>query len=427
MKKKLLIVLGAGSSLGRSMPSVADLDRLTRQWGRAWAATTGFPDYFDAVWKSIDQYYGHANPHPLLNFEKTMGEMVALSHWMEPAPLGDTLRQVACGGAPPPGLSFPPGLPSSPAPYGPTVMVTDQLKHILIELAKHMRGLCRQLEQTGEGERLYSTLLAGPRSAFDVGIYNLNYDTAALAAWPDAYTGFSETGAFDGGGVHQRVEWNFVYHLHGSVHHSLVGVFGNEIRWQDDLDAEFFDGHSGLSDDRRSEGRSFPKTTLIAGGFKLDQLLVEPFHSLHAALVRDVYRADAILIGGYGFGDEHVNRALRNRLAAPGARVPVMVLDWANEKTDPMEFRFDSWAHELCATLGAGANFFREPSHAAPVRPFELAEALSFEVNGPNRVALWYGGFLAAAQRLDGIVPWLGGEADEVLLPHRGCLPLRAR
>src|SRR6266542_3210320 len=31
-----------------------------------------------------------------------------------------------------------------------------------------------------------------------------------------------------------------------------------------------------------------PSTTLIAGGFKLDQLLVEPFHSLHASFVRHV-------------------------------------------------------------------------------------------------------------------------------------------
>jgi hypothetical protein len=62
---------------------------------------------------------------------------------------------------------------------------------------------------------------------------------------------------------------------------------------------------------------------------------------MHASLVRHVYAADAILIGGYGFGDVHINRALRNRLAMPGKRPPVMVLDRANAKTDPMAFRED--------------------------------------------------------------------------------------
>jgi hypothetical protein len=41
---------------------------------------------------------------------------------------------------------------------------------------------------------------------------------------------------------------------------------------------------------------------------------------LQAALVRHVYEADAILIGGYGFADVHVNRALRNRLDGRPAR-----------------------------------------------------------------------------------------------------------
>ena len=35
----------------------------------------------------------------------------------------------------------------------------------------------------------------------------------------------------------------------------------------------------------------------------------------------------------------------------------------------------------------------------------------------PRRVAVWYGGFGEATTRLDGIVPWLDGQADEVLIP----------
>ena len=113
--------------------------------------------------------------------------------------------------------------------------------------------------------------------------------------------------------VHDGQKWHFLYHLHGSAHYSLSPPEGHgPIVWRPDLHGQFNDGHSGIAGDQRSDGKSFPTTKLIAGGLKLDQLLVEPFHSFHSALVRDVYEADAILIGGYGFGDEHVNRALRN-------------------------------------------------------------------------------------------------------------------
>jgi hypothetical protein len=419
MKKKLLVILGAGSSIPRGMPSVTTVDRLMKQWGADWAASRGFPDYFDALWRSVEAYFhaGNSGLHPSLNFEKVLGEMVALAHWMTPAPWGETLRLLACAGAPPPHLHFPAPSLHGPAPYGATVMVMDQLKHLLIELARHMRGLCRKLDLRTEAARHYTALFDSVRDVFDVGVYNLNYDTSALAAWPDAYTGFNETGTFDPLGVHQREEWGFVHHLHGSVHHSLVGEFGNEICWRPDLGGSFFDGHQGLVDDKRSEGRSFPKTTLVAGGFKLDQLLVEPFHSFHAALVRHVYAADAVLVGGYGFGDVHVNRALRNRLAGTNTRPPAMILDYACATTDPMQFRNDLWAHELCETLGTSGDFFREPGHSSPSGPSELAAKGSFEVSAPHRVALWHGGFVEAASRLNDILVWLDGQADDVLVP----------
>lgn len=419
MKKKLLVILGAGSSIARGMPSVPALDRNMKQWGLNWAALRRFPDYYAALGHAIEAYYqsGSTGPRPSLNFEKVLGEMVALAHWMTPAPWGDTLRQVACNGAPPPSLRFPNPSLSAHAPYGPTVMVTDQQTYLLVELARHMRALCQTLDLTGDAANQYTALFNGLRAEFDVGVYNLNYDTAALSACAQAYTGFDDDGAFEPRAVHERQEGGFVYHLHGSVHHSLVGEFGNEICWRRDLAGKFFDGHQGLSGDKRSEGRSFPKTTLIAGGFKLDQLLVEPFHSLHSSLVRYVYAADAILIGGYGFGDVHINRALRNRLTIAGARLPVMVLDRAGGNTDPMAFRQDFWAYELCAALNASGNYFLEPGHPSPPLPSKLAARRAFEVSAPHRVAIWHGGFSEVATRLDSIVQWLDGQADEVLTP----------
>jgi hypothetical protein len=412
MKKKLLVILGAGSSIPCNMPSVATLNGEMRNWGQAWATARGFPDYFAALWHAIETYYrsGKHSLPPSVNFEKVLGEMIAVSHWMTPPPRGDTLRQTACDGAPPPHLTFP-----SPTDYDPAHTVRCQFSHLSIELAKYIRMLSRSIDRAATSVRKYKALVDGLRGRFDVGVYNLNYDTVALTAWPDAYVGF-DAGAFDARAVHARSEWGFIYHLHGSVRHSLVR---DRIKWRPDLAGEFFDGHPGLSTDVRSEGKSFPKTTLVAGGFKLDQLLVEPFHSFQAALVRHVYEADAILIGGYGFADVHVNRALRNRLAGHAVeyRSPVMILDRPHDRADPMAFRQDPWAREVCRTLSTDGHFFHEPGHASLPVPAELAAKGSFEVASLHRVALWHGGFVEAESRLDGIVSWLLGGDDNVLLP----------
>ena|SRR5437660_4817284 len=107
MRKKLLVILGAGSSIPRGMPSVAVLDEYMKGWGRDWAEHYNFPNYFDALWQSVQSYYesGNFSLRPSLNFEKILGEMVALSHWVAPAPWGDTLRQIVSGGALPPELT----------------------------------------------------------------------------------------------------------------------------------------------------------------------------------------------------------------------------------------------------------------------------------------------------------------------------------
>jgi len=325
-KKKLLVVLGAGSSLAQGMPSVVEdrpsalagrpaipsLNSSMRTWSREWSAHHQFPNYFEAVWNAVDQYYHSStrtmNPahQPQVNYEKVLGEMLELAHWMEPPPFGNAFRQIATANAAPPELVFP--FFDEEHRYGATVAITDQLTYLLQRLAGDMRERCQQIDVTAPSFGAYKKLLDGLLSEFDVGIYNLNYDNVALRAWPQAFTGFTLDGAFSPSIVHKRTEWGFVYQLHGSVHNTLERESGSSIRWQADLGAQFFDGHQGLATDRRSEGKAFPTSTLIAGGFKLDQLLVAPFQSLYATLVRHAYEADAILIGGYGFSDPHINR-----------------------------------------------------------------------------------------------------------------------
>jgi hypothetical protein len=477
MKKKLLIILGAGSSSALGLPSVECVDRLIEGWGTEWARQHGTTDHFQELWKSARTYYerGLTQSRPALNFEKVLGDMIAMAHWMEPPPWGNTLRQAACG-ARLPDLQFryhreqenetaeaplATGLLSDesdiaggewesigdssvavdPLPeaelavgngeygergkYGAYIELMDEYSFLLERLAQHMRVESQRPNSANEPEEdTYRELLGGLRENFDIGVYNLNYDTAALDALPGAYIGFDESGTFESRVVHERKDWEFVYHLHGSVHHSLNRRYtGDQIVWRPNLDGEFFDGPEGQWSETRSNGIKIPRTTLVAGGFKLDQLLFEPFQSYHASLVRHVHAADAILIGGYGFGDAHMNFALRNRLSLTqnGLRMqdrpPVMVLTLAEETTKPMRRRDDLWARELGVTLctGAQGHFFMEPGNPSDPIPTDLAKRGTFEVDAQHRVAVWYGGFTDAVRRLPGIVRWLDGGADNVL------------
>lgn len=431
-KKKLLVILGAGSSLAQDMPSVAgdrpsavvggptipSLNSSMRTWSREWSTHHQFPNYFEAVWNAIDQYYHSStrtmNPahQPQVNYEKVLGETLRLAHWMEPPPFGDAFRQIASANAAPPELVFP--FLDEEHRYGATVAITDQLTYLLQRLAKDMRERCQRIDITTPAFQAYKKLLCGLCCAFDIGIYNLNYDNVALRAWPQAFTGFASGGAFNPGLVHERAEWDFAYQLHGSVHHTLERESGNSIHWQTDLGAQFFDGHQGLATDRRSEGKAFPTSTLIAGGFKLDQLLVEPFQSLYATFVRHAYEADAILIGGYGFSDPHINRALQNRMKGGAERreprPPLVILDWFADK-NPHVIRDDLWSSEMCNTLATNEWFFHNSANSEmTLRSARLPR--EFRVNPTHRAAFWPGGFIEAAAHLDTIVSWLDGEAD---------------
>jgi hypothetical protein len=91
VKKKLLVILGAGSSISCNMPSTAMLDGLMRKWSRTWATSHSCQNYFDALWQAIEIYHhaGKASLRPPMNFEKVLGEMIALSHWLTKLIFGD--------------------------------------------------------------------------------------------------------------------------------------------------------------------------------------------------------------------------------------------------------------------------------------------------------------------------------------------------
>ena len=105
--------------------------------------------------------------------------MTGLAHWMEPSPFGHALRQLISPDGQPLGMSFGSGA------YAVTVGMTDQVTFLLKKLAEHMRVLCGAARITAEGGfAQYKALFDRLRATFDVGVFNLNYDTALLTAWP---------------------------------------------------------------------------------------------------------------------------------------------------------------------------------------------------------------------------------------------------
>lgn len=378
-----------------------------------YAAGNYYPDVYNAVWRQLGSYLSSGPPLGLApNFELALADMITLSNWAKPAPFGSALQ-------PSTSISLPAGTPGVPgSDYTASTHVVGQTIHLLRSLADHMRVLCAALNSNSVAFQSYRSIFSTLHEWFDVGVYNLNYDNVALKARPSAYVGFDESARFDAEEVHTRREWDFIYHLHGSVHHTLQGVFANSMGWQKDLSGSFDDGKIGRSQNNASDGKSMPKTTLIAGGHKLDQLLPEPFQTLYSAFVRHVHEADAVLIGGYGFADVHVNRALRNRFESGKPRAPVVILGFSPDNRDPTKFRRDAWVHNMGQSLVVQDDFL-EPGRPSVPNLGALKRGRGFEVARRTKIAIWHSGFVEAEWRIKTICGWLAGVVDDLELAAR--------
>ena len=196
------------------------------------------------------------------------------------------------------------------------------------------------------------------------------------------------------------------------MHYSFCDpAFKRGLEWREDL-AGAFETCRPSFPDMASEFKPIVPTTLIAGGFKFDQLLADPPQTFHASLVRHAHEADAVLIVGYGFGDVHVNRALQNRFDLspydPKGRPPVVVLEQSSPTAATTSSRqvHDFWAWELTHTLNTRFEMSAPPPNNG-LRVEQFIQQKKFEVDLHDRIAIWHGGFLEALDSIDEIVAWL--------------------
>jgi hypothetical protein len=404
-KAKLLVILGAGSSIPCGMPSVATINLKMKEWCRnyRWPYKPSFnadrgEGIFNDLWKIGKQYYKNRfwrDPDISVDFEKVLREMMAVASWVTPSPQGNVLRLAVQDSRLLECFKWYSSLMETP--YGCRNVILEEVGHLSGKLAAYIRACSNTLRVESLAFQTYKAMLSRLRQEFDVGVYNLNYDNVALSAWPDAFTGFAD-GEFDPRSVVGRTEWRFIYHLHGSVHHSLNSW--NCIEWRDDLTEDFRD--SVPEAPIIGEGfKPIVPTTLIIGGFKLDQFLPDPFQTFYASLVRHAHEADAILIAGYGFGDVHVNQTLRNRCLHAPCRIVII------DKTEPSlgwtEYRSDLWTLELRHAL-ADIGFQRKEK----IKNFQqLVAGNELEKDLRDQVAIWHKGFIEAAECLDIVLDWL--------------------
>ncbi len=380
------------------MPGVGKIDELMRRWSQEWTAEPHFDagyDVYSVLWEATERYYGSNHYGIRPNFERVLGEMTALASWLSPPPFGNPIIEAIEGGGPVGALQWLCSPSDEPAARK---LIVSQQAFLLERLANHMRDLSAKFEARPSEISDYTEFFGQLRDRFDLGIYNLNYDTVARNAWPDAYCGFDHYGNFDPSRVAQRREWGFIYHLHGSVHHSISDRT-RRIEWKDDLGSDFTD-HLETAPDMALDFRPAPLTTLIAGGFKLDQLLSEPFQTFYSSLIRHAQDADAFLIAGYGFGDPHVNRALRNGFVRPDDDAPrpkAVVLEKTPHEHPQTATRqsHDHWAYQLRHTLDIAFHLTKDHLEGRlTVRPFIENEEFEPDISG--RVAVWHGGFREA-------------------------------
>jgi len=110
-KPKLLIILGAGSSIPCGLPSVGDINEQMKDWSRNWRPAIGLigvagRGVFNDLWELVEGYYRSNHYGIDANYERVLGEMTALASWLAPSPFGNALRAAVKDGAPVSGFAL---------------------------------------------------------------------------------------------------------------------------------------------------------------------------------------------------------------------------------------------------------------------------------------------------------------------------------
>lgn len=412
--KKLLIVVGAGASMEFGMPTVSQIDSLFEQWGLELAPLANEPGKSLYSWvkervkayacqKTGEDYFG------LVNFEQLLYGLQAIASLDMDKNAGYYRHSLN------PFIDLT-ALPEIVDLYWKKTKIAtghdfgNFAVSLLDQLVKHFREICSDLAtQQQDNVKVLRSFLLQLQKQFDIGIINLNYDNVMLTAMPELKTGFnSTTNAFDRSLLYDG-NWNFCYHMHGSVYFDMRGGKDTEMHkifWNSDLRSLFAQNGGGRNRQFTREGHAHATTSIIAGLDKPNQLLLaEPFGAYFMQLDQLIYEADAILFLGYGFNDSHINQKFPFIRYDEKKYRKVVVVDYAPDRQSGLGVRSDSWAGNVFRTLPFDkrdfTTSFSEPKIAAE---FKQAHALDRSVISERPLAVWYEGMMAACRYPDKIL-----------------------
>lgn len=397
-KKKLLIIVGAGASVEFDMPSVSAIDDLFDTWSNP---ILKIPSQDISLYRyllnEVKNYYNSA-PRPIktdTNFEEilyTALSAYSLNNSNHTNPLSalydfKTFPQVEVFGT------------TRNVDYDDFRLLAS---HLIDELLKEFRSRCATLTTTKQNElNTLQTFFNSLYSHFDVGVLTFNYDNIFLSQLNNPITGFDLNGQFNPNIILKNKSWNFIYHLHGSVHFDMqtnsIGL--HNITFNPDLQSTFQQNSLGRSGQTTVEDQFVLTSNIIAGYGKSYQIQRNPYYLYFTDFGKKIYEADAVLFAGYGFNDIYVNNIISESFDFKRNR-PVVVLTYSQDNEDPMQFRQDNWARNLTNTITTNAHTMSTKNHTAAPMISDIKTNKEFEVSKDidKPLAIWHNGFLEACR-----------------------------
>jgi len=399
-KKKLLIIVGAGASVEFNMPSVSDIDNLFDTWSnQILKVPSQNISLYNYLQKKIKSFYNTvSNPIKTdTNFEEilyTALNAYSLNNDNRTNPLS-ALYDFDF-------KSFP-----QVEAFGQTRNIEFSdfktlTSHLIDELLKEFRNRCSSLTATKQVElKTLNTFFNKLNKHFDIGVLTFNYDNAFLSQLNNPITGFDSRGQFNPNIVLNNKSWNFIYHLHGSVHFDMQTNYKglHNITFNPDLQSTFQQNSLGRSGQTTVEDQFVLASNIIAGYGKSYQIQRNPYYLYFTDFGKKIYEADAVLFAGYGFNDIYVNNIVSESFDFKRNR-PVVVLTYSQDNENPMQFRQDNWARNLTNTITTNAYTMSTKNHTAAPMISDIKTNKEFEVSKDidKPLSIWHNGFLEACR-----------------------------
>lgn len=398
-KKKLLIIVGAGASVEFDMPSVSAIDTLFDTWSNQILS-------IPTINKSL---YKHLKDEIISNFTSTARPIKTDTNFEEVLYTAMNLYSLNNDNKTNPVSAFYDfkTMPQVKDQLGATRNVDyNDFKHLtsylIDELLKEFRNRCQTITTSKQTElNTLKTFLSELEKHFDVGVLTFNYDNVFLSQLNRPTTGFDQNGAFDPAIILNNKKWNFIYHIHGSVHFDMQSNSKglHNITFNSDLKSRFQQNTSGRSGQTTPESQFVLTSNIIAGYGKSYQIQKNPFYLYFTDFAKKIYEADALLFAGYGFSDIYVNNVIAESFDFNRKR-PVVVLTYSDDNQDPMQFRQDHWSWNLINSIPTNQHKMATKKYSIAPTVSELKTNREFEISKDvdRPLSIWHSGFLDACR-----------------------------